>query len=50
MARRDLDVTERYAGVEGGHHEPRSEHVRMDKAHALSFPDCSYPAVSRAAV
>src|SRR3954452_5606230 len=46
----DLDVSERYAGVEGGHDEPGPEHVRMDQAQPGSFPDRPHPTMSRTAI
>jgi hypothetical protein len=46
----DLDVTERYAGVECSHDECSSEHVRMHRREAGAFADGAHPAARGAAV
>ena len=45
-----LHFSERYTGVEGGHDERCSEHVRMDQSDPGALADRAYPAVSAAAI
>jgi len=46
----DLDVSQRDAGVEGGHDERGSQHVGMHAAESGTLPDRANPPVSRAPV
>jgi hypothetical protein len=46
----DLNVPERDTGVEGGHDERRSQHVRVQGAEFGALADRTHPAVSSAPV
>ena len=50
MASGNLDVTERYARIEGGHDERRSEHVGIDRTEPGLLSDGPYSAVGGAPV
>ena len=50
MAGGELDVAERYAGVECSHDEGGAQHVWVDDAESRSFADRSDPAVSGASI
>ena len=50
VASRELDIAERYAGVECGHDEGGAQHVGVDDAEPRSFADRSDPAVSGASI
>ena len=43
----ELHVSERDAGVEGGHDERGSQHVRVDVAESGAFADGSHPSLCR---
>ena len=50
MACCELDVAQRYAGIERGHDERTAQHVRMDMSEARSLADRSHPPMGGAAV
>ena len=50
MTGSELHVTQRDTGVEGGHDERSTKHVRVDVSEACSFADRSDPAVRGASI
>ena len=46
----ELNVAERYAGVERGHDEPGAQHVRVDQTEPGTFADGANPTVGGAPV